>query len=117
MNDIWKAQTQKYGDLVGGVGNIAGKLLGGWASSPAGGSAITSAMTALPLMFSDARLKTEIVPTGAEINGIPIYTFKFPWDADPRMGMMAQDVEEIMPDAVHTIDGIKHVDYNKTLAS
>lgn len=111
MNDIWKAQTQKYGDMVGGIGNIGGSLLGGWASSPAGGAAISS-MFAL----SDARYKTDIQPTGRYINGLQVYSYRHPWETNHRLGMMAQEVEQVMPDAVHTVDGIKFVDYAKTLA-
>ncbi len=111
MNDIWKAQTQKYGDLWGGVGQIGGSLLGGWASSPSGGAMLSSLFA-----LSDARYKTDITPMGTSINGIPVYSFRFPWEAHHRLGMLAQEVEKIMPDAVTTVDGVKFVDYAKTLA-
>lgn len=111
MNDIWKAQTQKYGDLWGSLGNIGGSVLGGWASSPTGG-AMLSSMFAL----SDARYKTDIVPMGTSINGIPVYSFRFPWEQRRRLGMLAQEVEKIMPDAVATVDDVKFVDYARTLA-
>lgn len=118
MNDIWKAQTQKYGDLWGGIGKIGSSVLGGWASSPSGGSAITSAMNLIPSMFalSDARYKTDIVPMGTRINGIPVYSFRFPWETRRRLGMLAQEVEKVMPDAVAVVDDVKFVDYAKTLA-
>jgi hypothetical protein len=111
LNDQWKAQTMKYGNMMGGIGQIGGSLLGGWASSPAGGAALTS-MFAL----SDERYKTDIIPTGERVNGIPIYSFRFPWEQTRRLGMLAQEVEQIMPEAVTTVDDVKFVDYSKTLA-
>lgn len=119
MMDIWKAQTAKYGDLWGGIGNIGGSLLGGWAASPAGGAAITGGMSSLlaPLaMLSDARYKVEIEPTGEQVNGINIVSFRFPWEQHRRVGMLAQEVEQVMPQAVTTVDGVKFVDYSQTLA-
>lgn len=63
-------------------------------------------------IFSDRRLKTDIRPTGESINGFPLYRFRYLWDADTEhVGVMADEVERVMPDAVHEIDGFKAVDY------
>lgn len=62
---------------------------------------------------SDIRIKRNINKVG-KINGYSIYTFEF--KANPgklEMGVMAQEVEEITPEAVFEIDGVKHVNYSK----
>jgi len=66
---------------------------------------------------SDRRIKENITKVGKLDNGLPIYIFNFKMDPDgiPQIGLMAQDVEQIYPDAVHTINGIKHVDYAKAV--
>lgn len=116
LNDQWKAETQKYGDMVGGVGKIAGSMLGGWASSPSGGAALSSMGPALMGLFSDERLKDDIKPTGSYVNGMQLYSYRYKWEKAHRIGMLAQEVEKVMPNAVFEIDGIKLVDYSQTLA-
>ena len=62
---------------------------------------------------SDIRLKQNINKVG-EINGHNVYTFEFKSNPGKlEMGLMAQEVEETMPEAVFEIDGVKHVNYNK----
>ncbi len=63
------------------------------------------------LFGSDRNIKENIIPLGSE-RGYPIYAFNYKGDDQTYAGVMAQDVEKIMPDAVKTIDGIKHVDYS-----
>lgn len=61
----------------------------------------------------DIRLKTNISQVG-NINGHNIYTFKF--KANPgklEMSVMTQEVEQVIPEAVLKIDGVKHVNYSK----
>ncbi len=65
------------------------------------------------LAASDEKLKTNITKVG-NINGHNVYTFEFKSNPGKiEIGVMAQEVEKITPDAVVEIDGIKHVDYNK----
>jgi hypothetical protein len=61
--------------------------------------------------FSDVRLKKDIEKVG-EKNGHNIYHFKY-IDAPEKTweGVMAQEVEKIMPEAVKTLDGYLHVNY------
>ena len=65
-------------------------------------------------LFSDARLKTDIKRVGATDSGIPIYTYRYVSGGPVQMGVMAQDVEETIPDAVmmHP-SGFRMVDYRK----
>ena len=68
---------------------------------------------AVPLMFSDKRLKTDIKKVGKTNDGLPVYTYKYKGDDKTQMGVMAQDVEKKNPSAVKTIDGFKAVNYSK----
>lgn len=67
------------------------------------------------LPASDIRLKEDIEPAGALKDGTPLYLYNY--KNDPRkirhVGVMAQDVEKIRPDAVHEAGGFKFVDYEK----
>lgn len=60
---------------------------------------------------SDRRVKEDIKQVGTLDNGLPVYTFRYKGGSVTHMGVMAQDVEQVNPDAVTEIDGIKHVYY------
>jgi len=49
---------------------------------------------------SDRRLKTDITQTGVAENGLPVYRFRYHDGSEFYEGVMAQDVLEIMPEAV-----------------
>lgn len=53
---------------------------------------------------SDARLKRDIVLVGELSSGLPLYSFRYLWSDDIHVGVMAQDVLKIRPDAVITSD-------------
>jgi hypothetical protein len=73
----------------------------------------------LPLMTADAskdvsdrRLKTDIVQIGMLRAGIPLYRFRYLWSKEAHVGVMAQDVLPIVPEAVTTdAAGFMRVDY------
>ncbi|UGQ44974.1 tail fiber domain-containing protein [Massilia endophytica] len=65
-------------------------------------------------LMSDRRVKEGIKRIGTTDGGMPVYTFRYKGDLATHMGVMAQDIEKIRPDAV--IDhpsGVKMVDYSK----
>jgi len=64
---------------------------------------------------SDIRLKEDIVPLGRLDNGIGLYRFRYRGgDHTTYVGVMAQDVQTIVPDAVSRgRDGYLLVDYDK----
>lgn len=62
--------------------------------------------------FSDIRTKENIIPIGVE-NGYPLYEFNYIGIPTRFIGVMAQDVEQLMPEAVSERGGFKTVDYNK----
>lgn len=65
-------------------------------------------------LLSDKRAKTDIAPVGMLNDGQRIFKFRYR-GAGPKVhiGLMAQDVEKTMPEAVSEIGGLKLVDYNK----
>tara|TARA_R100001230_G_C5682950_1_gene190618 strand:+ start:435 stop:1415 length:981 start_codon:yes stop_codon:yes gene_type:complete len=63
--------------------------------------------------LSDIRIKENIVPEGTKWKGLNVYAYNYIGDSTPRRGVMAQEVEGIYPDAVVTINGIKHVYYGE----
>jgi len=86
------AQTQQ------GVGQIAGAAI-------------------MAAMLSDRRAKTDIHRIGATKSGIPIVTYRYksdPKGIQPRVGVIAQDVEKVIPGAIVDMGhGLKGVDYRR----
>jgi len=62
---------------------------------------------------SDARIKRDVRPVGMLNDGLPLYRFRYAGDPAARVGLMAQDVEQVDPGAVHNVGGIKAVDYDR----
>jgi hypothetical protein len=91
--------------------NIFGSILGGLM----GGTGIlggTGAFGKAGWLTSDARLKENIERVGKTDEGLPIYKYNYKGSMLPQMGVMAQDVERVNPDAVAMMpSGYKAVDY------
>ncbi len=64
-------------------------------------------------MRFDRRLKQDIRLVGRTFDGLAVYTFRCGNDPVVRMGVMAQDVLEVHPEAVGEIDGYLAVDYGR----
>ncbi len=62
---------------------------------------------------SDIRLKDDIRLVGRTFDGLNIYTFRYKRDPLVRMGVMAQEVLAVHPEAVGEIDGYLAVDYGQ----
>lgn len=61
---------------------------------------------------SDIRIKRDIHEVGATPDGLKLYSFRYNGDEETFVGVMAQDVLEVMPEAVVTrADGFYAVDY------
>ncbi len=61
---------------------------------------------------SDLRLKRDIQSVGHLPNGLPLYRFKYTWSDREWVGVMAQDVLKVMPQAVSKgPEGYYRVDY------
>lgn len=88
------AQASATGSMMGGLFQGAGSAIAGAA------------------MMSDKRLKTDIKKVGVTNGGLPVYTYKYKGSDQTQMGVMAQDVEKVNPDAVTELNGYKAVYYN-----
>lgn len=64
-------------------------------------------------MFSDRRLKKNIQQIGKMANGLNIYSYEYIWGGSTQLGVMAQEVEQVKPEAVFEVGGYKAVDYSK----
>lgn len=75
---------------------------------------------AAAMMMSDKNVKENIVPIG-KLYGYNWYEFTYKENLGlpkgKQIGVIAQEVEKINPEAVKTINGIKHVDYSKLKVS
>lgn len=64
-------------------------------------------------LFSDARIKENLRPVGQLFNGLTVYAFNFPGEAVTRIGLVAQEVQQVVPEAVSQSDeGLLMVDYD-----
>ena len=73
----------------------------------------TSKSSSVGISLSDRRAKDDIEVIGHLFDGQPVYRFTYKHDDLKvcQIGLMAQDVESVSPEAVHEIEGRKFVDY------
>jgi hypothetical protein len=117
---------QFYGNYLSGLSGLAeqgqgyGKLLseagGGNDKSMRAGTAGTlgSLIGKGMAIFSDRRMKDNIDLVGFYENGLPQYEFSYKGGRARWRGVMADDVEQMYPEALgETVDGFKTVNYAK----
>lgn len=64
--------------------------------------------------MSEPSLKTDISPLYTREDGLTVYSYKYIWDDTPRVGVMADEVERLRPDALGpVIAGYRTVDYGR----
>jgi hypothetical protein len=64
-------------------------------------------------MYSDARIKENIEPIGKLFNGLTVYMFNFKGENTARIGLIAQEVAQLIPEAVfEDAEGLLCVDYD-----
>lgn len=86
----------------------AGSILGGLGA--AGGSGGIAAL--LPMIGSDQNIKEDIVPVGTLFDGQTVYRYRYKGgNGAVYIGLMAQEVEKVVPGAVAMFDGMKYVEY------
>lgn len=71
-----------------------------------------AALSIASMFASDRRVKEDIKQVGTTNEGLPVYTFRYKWGGPVQMGVMAQDVEKIKPEAVAEVNGLKMVNYS-----
>lgn len=87
----------------------------GMAIQAAGAAAKMAPMMAA----SDRNLKDAIIPVGELSNGLKLYTFHYKDDPfkTRHWGVMAQEVEDVLPSAVVMHNGVKSVNYRELFKS
>jgi hypothetical protein len=94
----YRAQAAAQAQSMGGLFGMGGQFLGGLAKAGVFGT-------------SDIRVKTDIKRIGTLPNSLGVYSYRFKGQTGREIGVMAQEVEKLIPWAVVEIDGIKHVNY------
>jgi hypothetical protein len=95
-----------------GVLGAVGQAVGIASSAFTIGKAIA---TFLPMIFSDERLKKHIKPIGRLYDGQTVY--RYDMGDETKIGLIAQEVEKKMPEAVGDTGKYKAVDYDMATAS
>lgn len=107
---------QQYAQLMSGLGGQFGTQTNTQSTSPGLGAMLGLGLQAASMFppaaaASDRRLKEDIKRVGTADNGLPIFTYRYRGGATVHMGVMAQDVQEVCPQAVHEKGGYLAVDY------
>ena len=109
------------GLATGGFGLAGGTGIG------AGGAFAPAGLTTSPLfgtaaqnfaVASDKRIKENIVPIEnalEKLMQLEGFTFTMKDGGEKKAGIMAQDLEKVLPDAVFEIDGVKHIKLDAVL--
>jgi hypothetical protein len=102
------AQGQAFANVL----NLPAQFLGAQYGATAGrtGTAMTPG---LGNIFSDIRLKKNIQRIGTRPDGLGVYEFEYTWGGGRQIGLMAQEVLGVYPDAVGQSGGYLTVDYSK----
>jgi hypothetical protein len=111
-------------DLLGAAQMTGNAQMGAYNAQQAGQNSMTQGLMGLAgagmMAFSDVRLKQNIQPVGVLANGLTLYSYEYidevklhPLAGEGmQVGVMAQEVEQVFPYAVKTLDdGYKVVDY------
>jgi len=98
------------GSTTTGSGTMSGttKTYDPWGTAS---NVLNAAGTAM-MAFSDRRLKTDIEKIGEREDGLGVYSFRYLWSPARFIGVMAQEVLKVKPEAViHTPSGYMAVNY------
>lgn len=96
------------GQLVSSAGQTSSSQGGG----PSTAGAIASTIGGIASIFSDRRLKRDIVHRDTFPDGLGLYTFKYFGDDVTRVGVMADEVERLRPWALgEPVGGYATVNY------
>lgn len=102
-----------YGTQTG-IGNAnANADLAGLTASGNSINALLQGAKLAASVFSDVRLKEDIEPVGELFDGQPVYKFRYIGSPVWQIGVMAQDVEHVVPEAVTDVGGYKAVNLNE----
>jgi outer membrane immunogenic protein len=91
-----------------------GAYVGGHAGG-AWGNSTSANYSDVPVGISDVRLKRDITLVGRLDNGLGLYRYRYLWSDTVYVGVMAQEVALIRPDAIvrDSLDDYLRVDYSR----
>ncbi len=108
----------KGGSPFGGLGGSGGGegFLGGGSDA-----ADIAQLAQIAFMFSDIRVKENIKPVENALDKVEklsgyTYNYTFNDPEDRTGGIMAQDIEKVLPEAVKEVNGVKMVEYTAVVA-
>lgn len=103
VNNNYNQQVAANNSMLGGLAGLGGSLIGGWAKSGF-------------MMPSDRRLKEGARVVGKLANGLDVWAFRYVGSDTTMLGLMADQVERIHPEAVGKVSGYQVVDYDRAVA-
>ena len=107
------AAGAKDSGMMGGLLGLGGAAVGGMFGGPGGAMLGGQLGSGLGSAFSDERLKTNIKRIGTHPVGVGIYEYDYIWGGGKQVGVMAQELEKVRPDAVFEVNGFKAVNYDR----
>lgn len=96
------AQGQAFANVLNLPAQFLGMQYGAKVGTPGFGN-----------IFSDQRLKRNITKIGTRPDGLGVYEFEYIWGGGRQIGLMAQEVQGVYPDAVGEAGGYLTVNYSK----
>lgn len=100
QNSTGTEPVQQANTAMQGIGAAAG-LMGSLGQLRQG----AAGLTALLSFLSDARAKEDIRPVGQLNNGLPVYSYRYKGDPRTQIGLLAQEVAQVKPEAVSEMGG------------
>jgi hypothetical protein len=94
-------EAKAYGQLFNLPAQFLGMQMGGGKAGGFGN------------LFSDRRLKKNIKQISTRPDGLNVYEFDYIWGGGRQVGLMAQEVQGVYPDAVSESGGYLMVNYSK----
>lgn len=107
--DVGAAQAGKelaQGQAMAGLFNMPAQFLGMQYGAKVGTPGFGN-------IFSDRRLKRNIIKIDTRPDGLGVYEFEYIWGGGRQIGLMAQEVQGVYPDAVGEAGGYLTVNYSK----
>jgi hypothetical protein len=98
------------GQALSSVFNLPAQFLGAQYGAQGRGGNVTPGISGI---FSDRRLKTNIQRISTRPDGLGVYEFEYIWGGGKHIGLMAQEVLGVYPDAVGSVGGYYTVDYSR----
>jgi len=115
VNSILNLLALDKKDTVVQAGRTTSSGGGGGGGGGIGQAIGTAATVAAAFGWSDRRLKKNIKKIGRLMNGLYVYTFNYIWGGQSQIGVMADEVKKVIPEAVVRMYGYDLVNYTKVI--